>query len=269
MIVGLGVYTNEAPYGYNADGSEIAPYGSDLFGRPRTGMPGVPGSYPYLTAEEAQLVASGEVDIAELSRFAPGAPDPWAWINTGASRPPSTVGAATSKGGSVLQQVQTSARASILNATRPSASYFQPGDRYQVKVSGAPNSPVSVTAQFPNGEKSSTTYGTTDSSGAFSMYGDITDAHLGHWVEVWHVGSQDAPSIAFDVLKAGGSGSSSGGTGSSAGGTGSSGAGGTGSSGNETAPPAAFDLSGFVAENKWLLIGGAAVVAFFMMGRGK
>ena len=48
MIVstGLGAYTWEAPYGYNADGTKIAPYGSDIYGRPRTGIPGIPESNP-------------------------------------------------------------------------------------------------------------------------------------------------------------------------------------------------------------------------------
>jgi len=143
---------------------------------------------------------------------------------------------------------------SLANVTRPSASYFQPGDRYQIKVSGPPNSPVSVTVRLPSGELSSTTYGSTDASGNFSMIGDMGVEHLGHWVETWHVAGQDvAPVLSFDVLKAPTAAPSS--------------------SQSDTPPVVVedgtpFDLSTFASENKWLLIGGAAVVAFVMM-RGK
>ena len=139
----------------------------------------------------------------------------------------------------------------LANVTRPSASYFQPGDRYQIKVSGPPNSPVSVTVKLPSGDMSSTTYGSTDAAGNFSMVGDISVEHIGHWIETWHVAGQDvAPVLAFDVLKAASASSGS-------------------SLPTEAQPATGFDLSGFVSQNKWLLIGGAAVVAFFMFGRGK
>jgi len=149
---------------------------------------------------------------------------------------------------------------SLSNVTRPSASYFQPGDRYQIKVSGPPNSPVSVTVKLPSGDLSSTTYGSTDASGNFSMYGDIGVEHVGHWIETWHVGGQDvAPVLAFDVLKAPTAITPAP----------------SETSPTETTPPVVqqdgtpFDLSTFVSDNKWLLIGGAAAVAFFMFGRGK
>jgi hypothetical protein len=103
---------------------------------------------------------------------------------------------------SVAATTAAPAKVSISNVTRPGSSYFQPGDRYRVEVTGQPNSPVSVTVIFPNGDVSSSSYGSTDSSGYFAMYGDMTDAHIGHWVETWRVGDKDAsPVLSFDVLK--------------------------------------------------------------------
>jgi hypothetical protein len=150
-----------------------------------------------------------------------------------------------------IQQSSVTPAASITNLSRPSASSFQVGDRWEIRVSGAANSPVSVTAKLPNGETSSTSYGSTDSSGSYRMNGQMAEDSIGHWVETWHVGNRDAAAISFDVLPAASKETPSG----------------TSQDILKDILPTG-DVSSWVSENKWLLIGGAAAL-FFVMGRGK
>ena len=249
MIVGLGDYASEwaAPYGYDANGNKIAPYGTDVFGRPRTGIPGEPGSNvgpdytPEVLAEEAQVAASLVAAEAAHAAYM-------------AKRSLTTTTPATAA-------AIKPATASIVNLTRPGSSYFQVGDRWQARVSGSENMQVCVTAKHPDGKSDTACYGSTDGSGLFTMAGTMDESTVGHWEETWHVGSADAPTFSFDVLKAQATQQTSG-----------------DSSGQQTtdktpAPTSSSfglsTLSTFISDNKWLLIGGAGVAVFMLMGRGK
>ena len=152
------------------------------------------------------------------------------------------------------------ATASIVNLTRPGSSYFQVGDRWQVRVSGYENMHVCVTAKHPDGKSDTACYGSTDGSGLFTMTGTMDESTVGHWEETWQVGSSDAPAFSFDVLKVQATQQTQQQT----------------NTGNQQATDktpgkttSSFDLSAFVSENKWLLLGGAGLAVFMLMGRGK
>jgi len=163
MILGLSAYTWEAPYGYNADGSKIAPYGVDIYGRPRTGLPGIPESNPdpNYVAEEDFTAGTGKVIRnrveplpGTLERMALLTPEQWRY-------------------GTAPSTVETLAASGQAPATGFDISAY-----LQQLIQGLTPTPTAGTAS-------------------------------------------------------------------------------------------SFDLSGFVSDNKWLLIGGAAVVVFLMFGRKK
>jgi hypothetical protein len=101
------------------------------------------------------------------------------------------------------------------------------------------------------------------------MTGTMDESTVGHWEEIWQVGSEDAPAFNFDVVKVQSTQQTQQQT--SSGNQQTSGD----SSGQKTTDkaqettPSGFDLSTFVSENKWLLIGGAGVAVFMLMGKGK
>lgn len=89
--------------------------------------------------------------------------------------------------------------ATIKNLTRPRASDFYPGERFEVVVSGPPGESVYLNARQGSKPESATRYGATDASGRFSLRGEMSDEHLGEWQESWWVGRHAAPQARFTV----------------------------------------------------------------------
>jgi hypothetical protein len=91
----------------------------------------------------------------------------------------------------------------LVNLSRPSAGLaFQVGDRFAVRISGAPNSTVSDVAT-QNGSTSTTVHGQTDASGHFAVEATLGPEHIGNWTETWKVGSTTAaPVLSFSVAAA-------------------------------------------------------------------
>jgi inhibitor of cysteine peptidase len=92
------------------------------------------------------------------------------------------------------------ATVAITNLTRPGHNTdFRVGDNWTLTINGPPYQTVSLTATF-NGSSSSSTYGQTNASGAFSMSGYMDPSTVGNWTEVWTVGPiQATPTLVFTV----------------------------------------------------------------------
>ena len=95
------------------------------------------------------------------------------------------------------------AQVSLDNLTRPGSSFFYVGERFRVTVQGAPGQPVSVTAGSTSLATSTSTYGSTNSQGLFSLDGQMGTGEIGTWRETWRVGDIPAsPNLVFDVIAA-------------------------------------------------------------------
>lgn len=126
---------------------------------------------------------------------------------------------------------------SFSNLSHP-GSVLRVGDSWEVRISGPPNTPVSATGVFPNGDIATTPFGSTNAAGILSITGEMKAEHVGHWVVTWHVGDTDAsPVLNFDVV---------------------------------TAPEQVFDESvpSPTSGTPWLLIGVAVITAWFLL-RGR
>ena len=88
---------------------------------------------------------------------------------------------------------------SFTNLTSGNNAVFNVGDRWQIQIVGAaPNSPVAVVGGL--GSSSSTAaMGTTDSTGAFTMNGQMSAAQVGTWAEQWTVGGASIGTFSFTV----------------------------------------------------------------------
>lgn len=86
------------------------------------------------------------------------------------------------------------------NQTSGDNSNFHVGDKWQIHISGAAlNAPVSM-----NGAKNGTNtplaqFGSTDSSGSFTLAGTMSAGEVGSWQEAWRVADQIVASISFTV----------------------------------------------------------------------
>jgi len=89
------------------------------------------------------------------------------------------------------------------NLSRPGQS-FQVGDLYQVVISGAaPNAPVTNSASQNGASLGTTSYGSTDGSGNFTISGTLQSEHVGSWIEQWTVGgTQQIRTLSFSVTAA-------------------------------------------------------------------
>ena len=88
---------------------------------------------------------------------------------------------------------------SFTNLTSGNNAVFNVGDRWQIQIVGAaPNAPVAVVGGL--GTSSSTAaMGTTDSTGSFTMNGQMSAAQVGSWTEQWTVGGQSIGTFSFTV----------------------------------------------------------------------
>jgi hypothetical protein len=118
-----------------------------------------------------------------LTSTTPIAPTPYVQTSGGSNTP-------TSSGRPVL---------SFTNLTSGNNSVFNVGDRWQIQITGAaPNAAVSVTGG-QGGASSTAAMGTTDSSGSFSMNGQMSAAQVGPWTEQWIVNGSSIGSFSFTV----------------------------------------------------------------------
>jgi hypothetical protein len=86
------------------------------------------------------------------------------------------------------------------NATRPSATDFQIGDRFEIVITGTANLPVSVRTTRNGRTDWGPVIGRTDTSGRWSTAGKFTKSDFGNWSEAWTVGDKLAdPVVDFSV----------------------------------------------------------------------
>lgn len=79
---------------------------------------------------------------------------------------------------------------------------LQVGDTWTLRITGAsPNSVVAVNGG-KNGAAVISQMGSTDSSGSFSLSGQITSDQVGSWSEYWTVGGAPSGSFSFTVAPA-------------------------------------------------------------------
>jgi hypothetical protein len=88
----------------------------------------------------------------------------------------------------------------LINISRPASRDFQIGDRFEVRISGAPNQPVSVRTTRQSAMDWGPVIGQTDGSGRWSTTGQFEKADFGNWGEAWTVGGKLAnPAIRLSV----------------------------------------------------------------------
>jgi hypothetical protein len=88
----------------------------------------------------------------------------------------------------------------LTNATHPSTTDFQIGDRFEILVTGPANQPVSVRTTMHGRTDWSPIIGWTDLAGRLSTTGLFEKTDFGDWNEVWTVGGKLAnPSVHFSV----------------------------------------------------------------------
>lgn len=137
------------------------------------------------------------------------------------------------------------------------AGGFRVGDRWELTITGRPNSLVTVVASH-NGETSNANFGSTDASGRRVLTGQFDAGTVGSWQQVWSVAGQNA-TVTFSVVPVGAPSSGSGTNTSSGSNTGSN---------NQTSLPSVLDGSFQVAGMNipYWAAGAAAVGAFLFMG---
>lgn len=84
------------------------------------------------------------------------------------------------------------------NNSGGTSSLLRIGDRWTIRISGAPNSPV-VVVGGKNGAMDSMAMGATDAAGNFELAGTITADQVGSWFEQWSVGGQPVGQFAFTI----------------------------------------------------------------------
>lgn len=90
--------------------------------------------------------------------------------------------------------------ARLTNTSRPGATDFQVGDRFEVVINGGANQPVSVRTSRQGRTDFSPVIGWTDLNGRWSVTGEFEKADFGGWYEAWTVGSKLAkPVISYSV----------------------------------------------------------------------
>lgn len=160
------------------------------------------------------------------------------------------------------------------------AGTLYPGDTWQIHITGAaPNVTVQVDGTHA-GQTNRNTMGTTDAQGNFLLSGTITADSVGSWQETWYAGGQTAGTFGFVVAAPAtqtpptGGGSSIPGGGSTppptGGGTSTVPGAGTSSTGGSAAPPTQTTTSdGTIMgiDQKYVLMGGAALILILAMGR--
>jgi hypothetical protein len=88
----------------------------------------------------------------------------------------------------------------LVNLSHPFTSVFQIGDRFEIRITGAPGQPVSVRTVRQGRTDWAPVIASTDSAGRWSATGQFEKRDFGTWNETWTVGARLAlPSIQFDV----------------------------------------------------------------------
>jgi hypothetical protein len=84
----------------------------------------------------------------------------------------------------------------LTNTTRPGNPNFLVGDAFRLVINGPPNQPVMASVTH-NGVASTTSYGSTDSTGARTppLTGTFAAGDVGAWTEVWTVGGIQATAV--------------------------------------------------------------------------
>jgi hypothetical protein len=91
---------------------------------------------------------------------------------------------------------------SITNTTRGGSTTFYVGDSWRVDVTGAPNQPVTVSANYNGTDLGTASEGQTDGNGQFTLTGTMDSSVVGNWTEVWYVGGVAAsPTLSFTVIQ--------------------------------------------------------------------
>lgn len=105
----------------------------------------------------------------------------------------------------------TGPTAQLANVSRPGQN-FQVGDSWKLTITGTPNSPVSDSASQNGQSLGTSSYGSTNANGNFSLTGTFANGTVGSWSEQWDVGGVAAPVLSFTIsaVPAAGSSSSSG-----------------------------------------------------------
>jgi hypothetical protein len=87
----------------------------------------------------------------------------------------------------------------LLNTSHPGKN-FQIGDRFEIRITGAPDQTISVRTAMHGRTDWGPIIGSTDSTGRWSVSGQFQKSDLGDWSEVWTVGGKLAgPAIQFSV----------------------------------------------------------------------
>jgi hypothetical protein len=88
----------------------------------------------------------------------------------------------------------------IVNLNHPFGSEFQIGDRFEIRITGAPSQSISVRTVRQGRTDWGPVVASTDSSGRWSTTGQFEKSDFGGWSEVWTVGDKLAtPTIQFSV----------------------------------------------------------------------
>jgi hypothetical protein len=231
---------------YQALGMEVPPNDCAYRGYGQT-LPGTTGSY---------------------TGYLPGTPQAildWRAANPGGGSPgPAAGGSGGSAGGGLSPSF------AFTNLTSGDNTNFKVGDRWQILVTGPANSPVSFNGGR-NGDNQVHPMGSTDSTGKFTLNGQMGQGEIGDWAEAWRVNNQIVASFTFRVLP-----SSSVTTPSSTPGTGT----GTGSGQSrqttqspisksvfDTLPGGSVSIGG--PDVPWALVGGGLLVAYLMFRGGR
>jgi hypothetical protein len=82
--------------------------------------------------------------------------------------------------------------ARMINTSRPGSADFQVTDRFEIVVTGAPNSPVSVRTIRQGRTDWGPVIAHTDAGGSWSTEGQFEKQDFGGWREIWTVGGKVA-----------------------------------------------------------------------------
>jgi hypothetical protein len=141
-------------------------------------IPSAPGTIAYTNPADAERIAQQQL----------------AWIQQQQQQQQQASAGATGTQ-TYRPQVQ------LENASRPGQP-LRVGDSFRATITGAqPGAAVEVEAYQDGRSLGRTRYGQTDAQGNFSLTGTIGSEHVGHWREIWHIGSA-AVTIEFDVQPA-------------------------------------------------------------------
>lgn len=159
---------------------------------PSTPIPSYCAGLPVPLPSSSALAASVKAASGPMPVAASPAPSQVASVR----QPTNTTQFLSPAAGSGAHAMPTTAY--IQNLTSGDSSHFTVGDAWRIVITGTPNSPVSSTAS-QNGATSTSSYGTTDGNGQFSLSGTMGAGAMGNWTEQWSVGGVPAPTLGFTV----------------------------------------------------------------------